>query len=653
MSNGYCGRILRIDLTSGRISVETPDDAFYRAALGGRGLIAHYLLKDLAPGIDPLGPDNEFILATGVLTGAPVAGSGRSSIGAKSPLSGGYGDAEAGGYFGPELKRAGFDAVVIRGRAERPVYLWVHDGSAEIRDASHLWGRKAHDVQEAIRAELGDRGIRVAQCGPAGEKKVRFACVSNDVTHFYGRGGMGAVMGSKNLRAVAARGGAAYEPADPERLKEMARAMSRQIAENERGFTDLGTTGIVASLNAAGGLPTRNFRDGSFEGAAKIDGTTLRDTLLVGRETCYACAVRCKRVVEVKEGRGRYAVDPHYGGPEYETLAALGSLCGVDDLEAVCKANELCAAYVLDTISTGVAIAFAMESYEKGLLTKEDTDGLDLRFGNAEAMVEMVERIANRRGLGDLLAEGVARAAEELGPRARPLAMHVRRQEIPMHEPRLKMGLGVGYTVSPTGADHCHNIHDTMFVKRVDAVKPLGILETMPVDDLSPRKIRALKRFTDLRHTINSLGLCQFVGWDYNQQVELVRAATGWNTSLLELSLAGERAANLARVFNVREGLRAEDDRLPKRFFEGLGNGPIAGTKVNPRLAEEGKGEYYAMMGWDRTSGVPSRAKLAELGIEWAAAHLPREAAERGHPDRRPAPAGKGRRGTGAPRGKP
>lgn len=630
MANGYNGKILRVDLTSGAINVETPDENFYRAHLGGRGLIAHHLLKEVKPGTDPLGPGNKVIFATGVLTGAPVAGSGRNSVGAKSPLSGGYGDAEAGGFFGPELKRAGFDAVIVEGRAKGPVYLWVHEGQAEIKDASKLWGLKSYDVQEAIRAELDDNGIRVAQCGVGGENKVRFACVSNDVTHFYGRGGIGAVMGSKNLRAVAARGHAAYAAADAEKVKEMGRAMSQQIAEHDKGFTELGTPGIVASLNAAGGLPTRNFRDGFFEGAAKIDGTVLRDTLLVGRETCYACAVHCKRVVERKEGEGRYVIDRNYGGPEYETLGALGSLCGVDDLEAVCKAGELCNAYVLDTISTGVAIAFAMECYENGILTKKDTGGLDLRFGNGRAMVEMVENIAHRRGLGDLLAEGVARAAEKLGPKARALAMHVRGQELPMHEPRLKMGLGVGYTISPTGADHCHNIHDTMFVKRVDSVKPLGILETMPADDLSPRKMKTLKRFTDLRHTINSLGLCQFVSWNYNQQVDLVQAATGWNTSLLELSLVGERAANLARVFNIREGLAASGDRLPDRFFQGIENGAIAGTKIDPKLAEDGKRQYYAMMGWDRTTGRPSEAKLAELGIDWAVAYLPKEPAKVG-----------------------
>ncbi|MHB9057423.1 MAG: aldehyde ferredoxin oxidoreductase family protein [Bacillota bacterium] len=634
MPNGYSGQILRVNLTRGTTSIETPDENFYRAHLGGRGLIAHYLLKELKPGVDPLGPENKVIFATGLLTGAPVAGSGRNSVGAKSPLSGGYGDAEAGGFFGPELKRAGFDAVIIEGRAKRPVYLWVHDGQAELRDAAGLWGKRAYDVEQAIRAELGDNGIRVAQCGVGGENRVRFACVSNDVTHFYGRGGIGAVMGAKNLKAVAARGHAAYATADPERVKEMGRAMTKHITENEKGFTDLGTTGTVAALSAAGGLPTRNFRDGSFEGAKKIDGTTMRDTLLVGRDSCYACAVHCKRVVERKPGEGHYVIDRNYGGPEYEALAALGSLCGVDDLEAVCKASELCNAYVLDAISTGAAIAFAMECYENGILSKKDTGGLDLRFGNGQALVQMVEDIAHRRGLGELLAEGVARAAEKLGPRARKFAIHVRGQELPMHEPRLKMGLGIGYTISPTGADHCHNIHDTMFVKRVESIKPLGILETMPATDLSPRKVKTLKRFTDLKHTINSLGLCQFVSWDYSQQVELLQAVTGWTTSLLELSLAGERAANLARVFNVREGLTAAGDRLPDRFFQGLGNGAIAGTKMSPKLAEAAKGEYYAMMGWDRETGRPSEAKLDELGIEWAAAHLPKAKA----PAKRAAP---------------
>ncbi|HEY3315747.1 MAG TPA: aldehyde ferredoxin oxidoreductase family protein [Bacillota bacterium] len=622
MPNGYAGKILRVNLSTGATNIETPGPNFYRTNLGGRGFIADCLFRELKAGVDPLGPANKLIFAAGLLTGAPVAGSGRNSVGAKSPLTGGFGDAEAGGYFGPELKKAGFDAIIVEGRAKAPVYLWVHDGAAELRDARKLARMKAFDVQETIRAELGDPLVRVAQCGLAGENKVRFAAVSNDVTHFYGRSGMGAVMGSKRLRAVAVRGRAKYESADPEQLKQMAKAMSEQIHAKERGFTDLGTTYIVGALNAAGGLPTRNFKDGSFEGAAKIDGKTLRDTLLIGRDSCYACATNCKRVVEVKEGQGPFAVDPHYGGPEYETLAALGSLCGVDDLVAVCKAAELCNAYVLDTISTGVVIAFAMECYERGILTAKDTGGLDLRFGNGAALVEMVERIAHRLGLGDLLAEGVARAAEKLGPRARALAMHVRGQEIPMHEPRLKYGLGVGYMVSPTGADHCHNIHDTIYAKRVDSVACLGVLEPMPTDELSPRKIRLLKRFVDLRHTINSLGLCEFVNWTFADQVELVRAATGWQTSLLELSLIGERAANLTRLFNLREGLKPADEKLPRRFHQNLGNGPLAERRLSPELARGAKREYYAMMGWDRSSGVPTPGKLEELGLEWVAGYL-------------------------------
>jgi len=619
---GYAGKILRVDLSSGNIAVEQKDDEFYRRYWGGRALIAYYLLTELPSGADPLGPENILVFAAGPLTGVPVAGAGRNSVGAKSPLTGFYGDAEGGGYFGAELKKAGFDAIVIKGRAEKPVYLYVNEDGAEIKDASHLWGKTTGEVEELIKNELGDRLVRISQCGPAGEKMVRFACVVNDLTHFAGRTGMGAVMGSKNLRAIAVRGKGQVPVADLDKVRQLARWMVENAPNLVPGLTDAGTAGGTVNLSVSGGLPTRNFREGSFEGAEKISGQTMRDTILINRDTCYACPIRCKRVVKAENP---YRVDPKYGGPEYETVASLGSSLGIDDLVAVSKGNELCNAYGLDSISTGVTLAFAMECFEKGILTREMTGGLELKFGNKDAMLKAIELIKNRKGFGDLLALGSCELSKRIGGGAEELAMQVKGQEIPMHEPRLKYALGIGYAVSPTGADHCHNFHDTLYVKRdartmVD-LNSLGILEPRPHDDLSPEKIHMFWTVTNLRTFFNVAVMCQFVPWSVTQLEDLVRAVTGWNTTATEILKAGERANTLARIFNLREGLDVSIEKLPKRFFQPFTKGPLAGKAANPEDWEKAKLSAYRMAGWT-DQGVPTPECLARLGIGWAANYL-------------------------------
>jgi len=617
--NGGCvGKVLKVNLTEGTTAVETPGDDFYRRYYGGRALIAQYLLRDMAPGTDPLGPGNVLVFAAGPITGGPFAGSGRSSVGARSPLTGAYGDGEAGGYWGVELKRAGFDAVVCYGRAEKPVYLWIHDGVPELRDARELLGLKTAEAEAAIQDQLGEKHARVAQCGPAGERLVLYSCVAHDLTHFAGRTGLGAVMGAKGLRAIAVRGSQAVPAADPEAVRELGRWFAQRVQELSGPMQDLGTPGVLLPLNLAGGLPTRNFRDGHFEGAEKISGPALRDSLLVERDTCYACPIRCKRVVKTGPP---FHVDPVYGGPEYETLAALGSLCGVDDLEAVCKANELCNAYGMDTISTGVSIAFAMECFEEKIITPEILGGLDLSFGNAGAMVEMVRRIAYREGLGDLLAGGVMRAARRLGAAAGRLAMHIKGLEVPMHEPRLKHGLGLGYAVSPTGADHCHNLHDTLYVKpgkSLEDLGALGVLEPLPAQDLSLDKVRLYSYVSSWRTFANCSVHCQFVPWDLEQTAQLVRGMTGWNASVFELMKVGERAVNLTRCFNLREGFTAADDYLPERFHRAFSAGPLQGVAVDPDALAGARLAFYRMSGWT-DQGVPTREKLHELGLGWLA----------------------------------
>jgi len=615
MPYGYNGQILRVNLSQGTTSAEAIDELFCRKYLGGAGFVSYFLLKELRQGIDPLGPDNKLIFAPGPVTGIPLPGSGRHCVGAKSPLTGSYAKSESGGFWGAELKHAGYDAIIVEGKAEKPVYLWIHDGEASIRDASHLWGKSTKETQETIRVELGDNLIRVAGIGPAGENLVRIACIMNALKDAAGRGGMGAVMGSKNLKAIAVRGHKGPEVAEPERLKELRQWV---LAHRElwASFAELGTGGAMEAWVDAGNVPVRNFLDGEFPEIVKISPQAVRDTIRIKMEGCYACPVRCKKVVKVDEP---YSVDPDYGGPEYETLAAIGSNCGVSDLKAIARANELCNAYSLDTISAGDIVAFAMECFENGLLTTKDTGGIELRFGNAEAMCKTIELIAKREGIGDLLAEGTARAAQKIGKGAIEFAMQVKGLEIPMHDPRVKAALGLGYAVNPHGADHCANLHDTLFSQpgsSFDMFKPLGILEPIPADDLGPRKVSLFRDVQLFRIAQDSLVLCYFLPYDVDQTVDILAAVTGWRTSTTELLRVAERTLTMARSFNIREGLSAADDKLPNRFFQPKRNGVLSTKHYDPKQLDKAKSYYYTLMGWDAKTGVPTPEKLQELGIE-------------------------------------
>ena len=616
--NGYTGKVLHVNLTTGAIEIEEPPESFYRRYLGGNGMIAYYLLKEIPKGADPLGPDNALIIAGGPVTGVPVTGGGRNHMGAKSPLTGGYGQADVGGFFGAEMRRAGFDAAIIKGQAAKPVYLWLHDGQAEIRPAEHLWGTTTGDCQKAIREELGDTRIRLAMIGPGGEKLARFACVMNDLKHAAGRSGLGAVMGAKKLKAVAAVGGMAVPLANPDKVKELAQWMRQHWPEKSQRMHDVGTAGGVMDLNAQGQLPTRNFQDGQFEGAEKISGDTLANTILTDRGGCFACPIRCKRVVKLTEGE--YLVDPQYGGPEYETIGAFGSNCGVDDLRAISKANELCNAYSLDTIAAGMTVAFAMECFEKGLLTLKDTGGLDLRFGNAAAMVEMTRRICEREGLGDLLAEGPARAAKKIGKGAEAFVLAVKDQPFPLHECRTRHGQALGYAVSPTGADHMHNFWDGGQSKTPlgQDLQSLGIYESVPQTDLSAHKVRAYTFATTWRWVANYIGMCMFIPWTRQQTVELLNAITGWETNIWELMKTSERGLTLARIFNLREGLGRASDTLPPRTTVPHVTKTISEKPVTPESLAAAVTLYYGLMGWDEKNGVPTKAKLDELDIAWA-----------------------------------
>lgn len=577
MAYGYWNRILRVDLTRRTSRVETPDDAFYRRYVGGRSFIAYYLLTETRAGVDPLGPENPLIFAPGVVTAAPLPGAGRHSVGAKSPLTEGYGEAEAGGYWGAELKKAGYDALIIEGQAATPTWLWVTSEGVEFRDATPLWGLPTGETQEAIRRELGDALVRVAQIGPAGENLVRYACVVNDLKDVAGRTGMGAVMGAKRLKAIAVRGRARVPLADPARIQQLARWVAGTLMENHRVFHEFGTGAGMTGKHLAGGLPTRNYQQGQFAGVERINAEAIAKTVRVGMESCYACSVRCKKVVEVTEGP--YRVDRQYGGPEYEALAALGSSCAVDDLIAICKANELCNALGLDAISTGTTIAWAMEAYERGLLSRDEADGLDLRFGVAATIVTLTERIARREGLGDLLAEGSLRAARRLGRGTEQFAVHIKGLEVAMHDPRHMAHMLRNYPVAPTGGDHTGTAYEE-------------------------------------RGFRNVIGLCHFLNYNQDQVLELTRAITGWEDfDAAALQTVARRGITLARLVNLREGHGRHSDVLPPRLHEPIQGGPLSDRVLTRAEVAALVRDYYTAQGWDSETGVPTAATLRALDL--------------------------------------
>lgn len=620
MPNSYSGKILHVDLTAEKWWVEELPESIYRKYLGGGALATYFMLRDMKPGIDPLGPDNLLIFMTSVINGLPLSGANRYSAAGKSPLSGGFGEAEAGGYWGPEFKRTGFDGAIIHGKAAKPTYLYVHDKTVEFRDATKYWGQLAGEVQDGLIEELGDKGICVLQTGVAGENGVLYAAITNQLRHYHGRAGLGAVMGSKNLKAIVARGKERVGPAERDQAMGVIKWFRENYDQEHDGMHLHGTAGGIDGLDRDGILPTRNFRDGSFENAHDISGVKMSQTILTDRGTCFACNVACKREVEVEE-RG---VSPKYGGMEYEIIGALGSLCGVGDMGAVAEASQWVNRYVMDGISAGVAIAFAMECYEAGILTKADTDGLELTWGNADAVIAMIHKIGRREGLGNILADGVKRAAEKFGKGAERFALHVKGQELPMHEPRGKRSLALAYSISPTGADHMEAIHDPAWegLGVVDnGLSEIGLIEPVNRMDMGPAKVRAFFYSQVLWNFYNSVGMCDFVGAPINalklsQLCDYINAATGWDMTTWELIKVGERANTMARLFNLREGFTADDDMLPQRMFEPMQNGHLEGVAIDKDEFLQMRKTYYQMAGWGE-EGHPTTAKLAELDLLW------------------------------------
>jgi aldehyde:ferredoxin oxidoreductase len=628
MSASFHNKVLRVNLTEGTVSVDEPGVVYLRQYMGGWNIIAATLLHEVPPGAAPLGPDNVLVFAPGALTGLAIAGASRNAVGAKSPITGGFGASEVGGDWGAQFKRAGFDALIVTGASEKPVYLWVKDGECEIRDASHLWGKTTKETQALVREELGEPRAQLAMIGPGGENMVQYACVMNGLKDAAGRSGLGAVMGSKKLKAVAALGTESVEGVNPDTIREMARRAAQEVREGTRSANlhKWGTGGgDLQGGILSGNMPVRNFRDGEFP---EIEGLSfVMDKIGVGMEGCWACPVRCKKVVKAETP---FAVDSDYGGPEYETIGALGSTCGVSDIVAVSRANELCNAYSLDTIGAGLAIALGMECFENELISVEDTGGVELRFGSGEALVAMVEKIAKRQDIGDVLADGLLPAAARIGQGAEAFAVHAKGQAQPMHEPRLKRGLAIGYSMSPTGADHCHSLHDTGLVYPGEdgflqngRLRGMGVLEAMDLESLGPEKVRATIYNTMASIMLNCMTMCSMPGWSVRDLAEMVAAATGWDVSEYELLKLGERAMNLARTFNMREGLTAEDDALCERSYGPTQGGALAEGGIDREELKQATRTYYGMMGWDRETGVPTPEKLHELGVGWAADSLP------------------------------
>jgi len=624
--------VLHVDLTRGSIETRTVPEDVYRKYPGGSALAAYLLLQSIPVGADPLGPDNVLVMAVSPLTGLAISGQSRMTACARSPLTGAIGDSQSGGFFPAEMRSAGVDALVFTGRAPEPVYLWLHDGQAELRPAGHLWGKVTGEVDHLLKAEVGDPKAEVAQIGPAGENLVRFAAIMNMVNRANGRTGMGAVMGSKRLKAVVVRGTKPPKPARPDAFRDLIKRLKelQQVNPGITWFGEYGTAGVVAIQDKMGGQPTRNYTEGSFEHAKDIDGAVLAKTLLKERDTCYACVVKCKRVVEIRDPD--LEVDPVYGGPEYETLTFFGSMCGVGDLKLLSRASADANMYGMDTISCGATIAWAMEAKAQGLL---DDQGLGLAWGDGRSVLRAIEAIARREGVGDLLAEGSLRAAQRLGPAAVDLTVTVKGQELPAHMPQHKRSMALIYAVNAFGADHQSSEHDSMLRTKPDSLHrrrlgELGDFGALDLRDLSDDKVRFAYRTQCFYSALDSLGLCQFVwgpSWQLygpSDTVELVRSGTGWDATLDELMEAGERRLHLLRAFNAREGIGRDQDVLPKKLFRPLtGKGPTAGVALTDEEFERARDAYYRLGGFDPATGHPTRAKLAALGLEWMAEQLP------------------------------
>jgi aldehyde:ferredoxin oxidoreductase len=611
--SGFMGKILRVDLTHQKVSEEPLPRGDAALLLGGCGLATKYLFQELKPGVDPLGPENKIIFMSGPLTGTLSPSSGKYNAVTKSPLTGLWCQSGSGGKWGRELKRSGFDGIIIEGASDKPVCLIIDNGKVEFRDAAGLWGKNVFDTTTILQQQLG-KGFCIACIGTGGENLVRYAAIMNERHRALGRGGFGAVMGSKKLKAIAVKGEMKIPIFDQAAFKAAAKVASDFISESLLKITleTYGTAMVLDLVNIKGGLPTRNWQSGVCTYADKINAPAINEKILVGRKACYACPIACGRLVDIKTGK--YATKGE--GPEYESIGTFGSMCDISDIEAITYAHILCNDLGLDTVSAGSTIAFAMECYEKGILNKKSTGGKEILFGDADTMVDLVRSIAAREGIGDLLAEGTRRMAAQLGHGSERFAMNVKGMELPAYDCRATKITGLAYVTANRGGDHI-----TAYVQGPTFLDiPFLIVEENTIEDVTkenPLEAKVVKDMEDALTTFDALGVCKFMGMALMAEdiLSVINAATGWDLDVAGFRQAGERVFNLARAFNVREGLRRKDDTLPKRLLEDpLPDGPAAGLTVDldPLLDA-----YYEFRGWDRQTGIPTREKLRELELDF------------------------------------
>jgi len=607
MARGYMGKILTVDLSKKKLKDEVLDEKLCREFIGGYGLGARILFNRQKPGTDPLGPDSIFGFTTGMLTGTPAISSSRYIVVGKSPLTGGWGDANSGGNFGPHLKFAGYDSVFFTGASEKPVYLFINSGKAELRDAAHLWGKDTFETEDMLRSELG-QDVEIACIGQAGEKISLIAAVMNNKGRAAGRSGLGAVMGSKKLKAVAVKGSLKIPLADEAKATELRKKYLGELTGNFELMNKFGTPGITVFCAENGDTPTKNW-----SGTAVID---FPDYKLLGADpvmqrqvrkyACYRCPIACGG--HMKEGTGEYKYEAGAHKPEYETIGMFGINCLNSNIESIIKVSDLCNRYGIDTISAGAAIAFAIECFENGLITKADTGGIEMTWGNHRSIVAMTEKLVRREGFGDLLADGVKKAAEKIGKGSDRYAMHIQGQEFPAHDPKFGYHWGIGYRMDATPGRHTQG----------PGMAPPGL----PMPPFNPKSFsgrgEAHKMGSNFSHVVSSSGTCLFLYWalpHVNAFVDFMRAVSGWDLTIDELLKTGERISNMRHCFNIREGLNPLQFRIPGRI---TGNpppkaGPLTGVTVDEETMDR---EYLAALDWDPKTTKPSEKKLQELGLE-------------------------------------
>lgn len=617
MNYGWMGRRVIIDLSREKSVKEQLKEELLKSYLGGRGINVKVLHDLVSQNLDPLSPENPLIFGTGPVTGTLFPSNGRHNVTSKSPLTGILGDSNSGGFWGPELKFAGYDQIVLVGRSRKPVYIWIDDDGVQIRDASNLWGETTWETDRLIKEELGDEAIQIACIGQGGENLVRYAAIMNNLARAAGRTGMGAVMGSKNVKAIVVRGSRGVGIAHPELFEELCKDAFEKIyrAASYESRSKYGTTMLISIYNTMGVLPTRNSQTGVFEGAEEISGEVLLEKYVVKNKACFSCPIHCSRYFSMKN-----FYETSGEGPEFETLCSLGARCGNSNLESILYANNLANQYGIDTISTGNVIAFAMECYEKGLITDSDTGGIEFTWGNHEAIVEAVKKIAFREGFGDILADGVKRASEKIGRGAERFALHVKGLEPPEQDVRGLKAWGLGWAVSSRGADHLR-----AFPLPETTWTPEEVKETFGTEKAADRfaylgKADMVKHFEEICAISDSMEMCKITlialkALKPEDAAKIIYAVTGWEIDDRELLRVGERIVNLERLFNLREGISRRDDTLPERYLKRpMPEGPSKGNivELEPMLDR-----YYELRGWNARTGIPERKKLEELNLAY------------------------------------